>query len=189
MSSAHKKPAQTIKKTPRPDVDKPGKSAPPATSKPVIVSNRPLLKDPMVVDEEAVSENEATEKEELAHSTGPKLKPLKEPATTSTDTKENQPAEDETPPTENDTKPQPEPKPGHDTGPNQTKHGADIQKLIDSRKYELPINAVEKRKTKRFVVLGVFLAILLALAWADIALDAGLVKVSGIKPVTHFFSN
>ena len=42
---------------------------------------------------------------------------------------------------------------------------------------------------KRFVALGVLLSILLLLAWADIALDAGLVKVNSVKPVTHFFSN
>ena len=31
--------------------------------------------------------------------------------------------------------------------------------------------------------------LLLLLAWGDIALDANLIQVSGIKPVTHFFSN
>jgi hypothetical protein len=39
------------------------------------------------------------------------------------------------------------------------------------------------------VALGVVLAIVLALAWADIALDAGLIQINGVKPVTHFFSN
>src|SRR5882757_2872268 len=33
------------------DVAKPGKSAPSASSKPIIVTNRPVLKDPMMVDE------------------------------------------------------------------------------------------------------------------------------------------
>ena len=35
---------------------------------------------------------------------------------------------------------------------------------------------------KRIVILGVLLAVLLALAWVDIALDAGLVNVNGVKP-------
>lgn len=69
------------------------------------------------------------------------------------------------------------------------KHDAAIQKLVDSKQYFLPINAVEKRRTKHFVILGVLLSILLLLAWGDIALDAGLIQVSGVKPVTHFFSN
>jgi len=34
------------------DISKPGKSAPSSSSKPIIVSNRPILKDPMMVDEQ-----------------------------------------------------------------------------------------------------------------------------------------
>jgi len=71
----------------------------------------------------------------------------------------------------------------------QAKHDEAIQKLIDAKQYFLPINAVELRKTKHFVVLGVIFSLLLLVAWADIALDAGLVQIPGIKPVTHFFSN
>ena len=71
----------------------------------------------------------------------------------------------------------------------QEKHDAAIQKLIDSKKYELPINSVEQRRSKRVVVFGVALSLILIVAWADIALDAGLIHISGIKPVTHFFSN
>jgi len=69
------------------------------------------------------------------------------------------------------------------------KHDAEIQKLADSKQYYLPINAVEKRKTKRFIALGVLLSLLLVVFWVDVALDAGLIHLSGIKPLTHFFSN
>lgn len=69
------------------------------------------------------------------------------------------------------------------------KHDEAIQKMVDSRQYFLPINAVEKRKTKHFVLLGLFVSLLLVLAWGDIALDAGLIQIPGVKPVTHFFSN
>lgn len=71
----------------------------------------------------------------------------------------------------------------------QNKHDEAVQKLVDGKQYYLPINAVEKRKTKHFVILGVVLSVLLLLTWADIALDAGLVQIPGVKPVTHFFSN
>jgi hypothetical protein len=71
----------------------------------------------------------------------------------------------------------------------QAEHDAAIQKLVDSKKYFLPINAVEKRRSKRFVAVGVLLSLLLLAAWADIAADAGLISVPGVKPVTHFFSN
>lgn len=212
-AGANKKPAKDAKKTAKPDIDKPGKSAPSATSKPVIVSNRPLLKDPMVVDENTASKTEESEKEELAHATGPKVKPLGAPIKGDDDGTENkadQAAEDKGSAPEPKTEPQEEapagdnsqptesqPAAGKETQPKsddtkaaeQVRHDADTQKLIDSGKYELPINSVEKRKTKRFVVLGVLLAILLTLAWIDIAADAGLIQINGVKPVTHFFSN
>jgi hypothetical protein len=71
----------------------------------------------------------------------------------------------------------------------QAKHDAEIDKLIESREYYLPINSVEKRRSKRFVLLGVLLSAVLLLAWADIALDAGLVNISSNIPHTHIFSS
>lgn len=70
----------------------------------------------------------------------------------------------------------------------QAEHVAEIQKLVDSKKYFLPINAVERRRSKRFIALGVVLSLILALAWLNIALDAGLIEIPGVKPFTHFFS-
>jgi hypothetical protein len=63
-----------------------------------------------------------------------------------------------------------------------------LQKLLEEKTYYLPINSREKRKTKRFVLLGIVLSIILIAAWADIALDAGLIHIDNVKPVTHFFS-
>lgn len=213
MSDA-KRPHKATNKTIS-DIDKPGKTPPSATSKSVIVTNRPILKDPMV-NEETEDPKPETSSETLAHTAG-SLKPSKEPDQPSqpndekaaetpveqaSDKKIDKKPEESSEPENNSEEPlSPEKtvpaaarpsvdskKPEIKTA-EEAKHEADIQKLIDSKKYELPINAVEKRKTKHFVVLGVFLAILLVIVWADIALDAGLIKVSGVKPVTHFFSN
>lgn len=154
-----------------------------------------------MVDETATEENEAVKNKELAHSTGPKLKPLKEPepqpepkaeeteaAVKKQETEPEQPADNEdAPPAKTEAKPKKQDEAAE--AAEHAKRDAAVQELIDSRKYELPINAVEKRKTKHFVVLGVLLAILLVLVWIDIAADAGLIHISGIKPVTHFFSN
>jgi hypothetical protein len=71
----------------------------------------------------------------------------------------------------------------------QAEHDAAIQKLIVDKQFVLPINSVEKRKTKRFIILGVGLSLVLAVAWADVALDAGIIHLGSVKPVTHFFSN
>jgi len=68
-------------------------------------------------------------------------------------------------------------------------HDANLQKILDSKTYYLPINAVEKRKTKRFILLGIALSILLILVWINIALDAGLINIDGVSPLTHFFSS
>ena len=64
-----------------------------------------------------------------------------------------------------------------------------IQKMVDSREFYLPINAIEQKRTQRFIALGIVLSIVLVLAWIDISLDAGLVHLGSIKPVTHFFSS
>jgi len=64
-----------------------------------------------------------------------------------------------------------------------------MQKMVDSKQFYLPINAIEQRRTQRFIALGVVFSIILALAWLDISLDAGLINLGGIKSVTHFFSS
>lgn len=68
-------------------------------------------------------------------------------------------------------------------------HEQAINKLVESKQYFLPINSVEKRRSKRFVSLGILLSLLLIIAWADIALDAGIINLSGSIPHTHFFSS
>jgi hypothetical protein len=211
------------------DVAKPGTSAPSTSGKPVIVTNRPMLKDPMVVDKQpthskpaesaTTAEPENTDPELL---TAVEAKKVDAPKETIADTPESktQPTDevdlskkeekaDAQKPGQPDTKTaaQADSAEGADetAGEEATavksdaqqeaeaaaiaEHDAATQKLIDDKQYFLPINAIEKRKSKRFVALGIVLSVLLALAWVDIALDAGLVHINGVKPVTHFFSN
>lgn len=68
-------------------------------------------------------------------------------------------------------------------------HEAAMQKLVDSKQYHLPIKTVEQRRSRRVVIVGTLLSIILVLAWVNIALDAGLIELGDIKPVTRFFSN
>ena len=68
-------------------------------------------------------------------------------------------------------------------------YAKNIQKLVTEKRYFLPINTQEKRRTRHFIILGVVLILLLAAAWADIALDAGLIHLDGVRPLTHLFSN
>jgi|GEM_PF-586540 len=69
------------------------------------------------------------------------------------------------------------------------KRNEEIDELVESHKYYLPINQVEKRKNKRYALLGALLIVLLGIAWADIALDAGIIHISGVKPLTHLFGS
>lgn len=206
------------------DVSHPGKTAPPLTSKPVIVTNRTILKDPMVVDTTETDDKKAEE--------APKNTVAKAPVASDIETSEPkekevvakpehvvQPIaapEAEEKPAEEPKKDEPKPesaKPAEPTPTTQNSEDdadngavitdaqieaeaaaevardAQVQKLIDSKKYYVPVNAVEKRRTKRVIALGIILSIILALAWVDIALDAGLIDLGSVQPVTHFFSN
>jgi hypothetical protein len=238
------------KKTKKPivDIQEPGTSAPAATSRPVIVTNRPLLQDPMVVEQTDDAESKPAEGSPLAVlDTGQKAEaqPLEKAAEQSESDSfaEVPPADAELAPEETDTQPvsdppeadsaaaqAPEPIAAAATAPadlNQAdqpdgqpvaspqggealsgdtpkqvgakqaeaeaaavaKHDAEVQEMVDSKRYVLPINALEKRKSKRFVLLGIALAGILIIVWLDIALDAGIIKLGGLKPLTHFFSN
>lgn len=221
-----KQPAKTPLGTKNPsltDVAKPGKSSPSPTSRPVIVTHRPILKDPMVNHEdEAPKADKPTLKApskraaELESLTMPKL-PVDAEETTDepTNHKDDAPSKDSIPEPKKETAdPTPEDKEddkvdaSDNTVPTppldakaaqpgdedeavlaaQEKHDASVQKLIENKKYFLPINSVEKRRAKHTLVLGVGVSVLLLLAWANIALDAGLISIDGVEPLTHFFS-
>ena len=66
------------------------------------------------------------------------------------------------------------------------KRKAELTALVISQTYFLPVDGVELKRARYFTVLGVLLIVGLALAWADAALDAGLVAVNGV-PHTSFF--
>lgn len=229
------------------DVAHPGKSAPAGNSKSVIVSNRPLLRDPMVVSdttaadratsnsksetilaktsnksnrlltaplletEEAPAADQTTKPDEAKPDieTSQAVEPAPVPdepnlpdATTDVGV-DKQPAKPVTSPENNLHPSDPEEPPADEAQPSkeeaakqleaedseEAKRQAAIDKLADSKQYYLPINSVEKRRSKRFVLVGVVLSLLLIVAWADIALDAGLIHIGNVKSPTHFFSN
>ena len=66
---------------------------------------------------------------------------------------------------------------------------AELQKLVDDQTYFLPVDSRELKRAHEVIVISVVIALLLALVWFDVALDAGLVHIAGVKAPTHFFSN
>lgn len=61
------------------------------------------------------------------------------------------------------------------------------EKIIASRQYYLPIDGSAKHRGLQWPLLVLLLVILLGLAWLDIAMDAGIIHIHGIQPLTHFF--
>jgi hypothetical protein len=195
---------KTTKKKAIADIAHPGTTAPSDTSKPII-THRPVMQDPMVVGKQG--ESPKTE-EPIVKRTGElKVEPPKPAEPAESKPSEEKPVPDSVAETETDARPEsddadtPAPdQPSEDSVKNAKKIDPDaeaaaeaaasakLQSVIDSKKYFLPINAVEHRKSKRFVILGILLAIVLALAWIDVALDAGIIDLGNVKPVTHFFS-
>ncbi len=187
-SKAQPKASKSKKKTaakPINDVAHESESAPSSSSRPIIVTNRPILKDPMISEElqpssgtpiavtvhTTVEPEPKTETDEAIH---PDVPPAAaEPAS------QSEPSA--TPPVVKAPDASAEAK-------KEAEHNSEIQKLVDSKRYFLPINTIEKRRSKRFVAAGILLSLVLVVAWGDIALDAGLIQLPGIKPLTHFFS-
>lgn len=190
------------------DVAHPGTSAPSDTSK-AIITQRPIMKDPMVVEEGIDKSEETAKKPAPVKTREAKIAPLDEPVADTDATPDNaeppdeaaleevpEEPEKETDAESDDSDAKPDSKEKKSKKPDadaeaaaDAAEAAKLQKLVNSKKYFLPINAVEQRRSKRFVNLGILLAILLVVAWADIALDAGLIQAGSVKPVTHFFSN
>lgn len=198
--SDEQKPAETPETKPMNDVAKAGESLPNDTTK-AIITNRTVVQDPMVVEEakpiqtkdDASSGSPAVPKTDKAtNRIGMTLEPTAKDKAATPEVAVQETVQE----TASDLKPdqkaeaKADPKADFDAeAQKQAEHDANVQKIIDSKKYELPITTEEKKRSKRFVALGIVCAIILTLAWVDVALDAQLIKIPGVTPVTHIFSN
>lgn len=66
-------------------------------------------------------------------------------------------------------------------------HIREIDQIVESGRYFLPINQLEKRHNRKMVLFGLVICVVLLVAWLDIALDAGIIPDSNNLPHTHFF--
>jgi hypothetical protein len=197
------------------DVSQPGKTAPSQTSRAVIINHKPILNDPMVKGAETDQPTDQPETpsapaaaklstkikiQPLASSPKPKVEPEIEPEAKPEPETVAEPVETAVPEPVAVDQPAPVSQPGVPDKPKdpaattqaedaqEAEHETHVQKLIDSKQFFLPIDTIENRRSKQFVALGVLISLLLAVAWADIALDAGMISASNI-PHTHFFSS
>ncbi len=65
-------------------------------------------------------------------------------------------------------------------------HQEKMDKLVESKKYFLPIGQVTRRRKDRNLLLAVLLILILCIVGANFAVDAGLIKTD-IKPLTNIF--
>lgn len=194
-----------------------GSLTPSGTSRPVIIKHQ-FMSDPMVnqerqadlpvvlkpvrkvvikpVHDDVVPEEENAEVEPTK--TAPKLKPETKPVT------QPEPlAEPETEPEPQfspDTKiadvaPEPDTTAIPDAAADEDEDSearrirlAKLQQMIDEEEYFLPIETLEERRSRKVAIFGLILIVLLAAAWYNVALDAGLLPNSFDLPHTTFFS-
>ena len=183
------------------DVAKPGKSAPSTTSKAIIVTNHPVLSDPMVVEDKPT----ATTDEPASPTNVPpsvsrlKIEPLSKPEDVKPEDEEkpveDSATEDATTEDTNDDDDVVDRDKIKDASTEEQElidrkadeRQANIEKIALAKTYYLPINQVVRRRSKHVAIAGTVLIVLLGIAWADVALDAGLITIPGVKAPTHFF--
>ncbi len=65
---------------------------------------------------------------------------------------------------------------------------SDQQKAVETGEYFLPIQTAEGRRVRREILAAAFFVLILIVAWVDIMLDAGLIKIDGVRALTNFFN-
>ncbi len=231
------------------DVIAPGKVAPSPTSRPIIVTNRPIIKDPMAPSE-AVRPVQAapSSNPEVASHVGKAIAPTVPPAAVVQEDKaeegmfQPQPAASDDVPAValaavaskedghassvqataekevaapsaqvNTSVPAPadsiadddkkdssidRPQPGDVAAAEKASASEkaaaaerdEEEKIIVSEQYYLPIADGGRRRGLQRAMLTLLFVIILGLVWLDVAMDAGILHIHGLQPLTHFFS-
>lgn len=167
------------------DVAKPGKTTPDATSKPIIVGHKPMMKDPMVTPEEPTDKPKpAEEKPQTVRPSKVITPPTPAPDAPDTQVKktEEQPADAATPTVSDDAavleavaEQAESNKKNGGVSEEEKKHQAEIAKLIADKTYFVPVSQTSrKRKSQLTTVLSL---LLLVIVGGVLAIDAGMVDV------------
>lgn len=185
------------------DVAKPGRGGLPASanSRSVIVSNRPVMKDPMMSEPEPQAEPEPavrTQKIKVQplHDTTELATAEQTPEPEPTVTVDDKPVKVTSETTVADVAPESlEPVAIPEAGEERESDDelnrqrvARLQKMIEEEEYFLPIKTVEERRSRKVAIIGISTIIILAAAWYNVALDAGLLPNTYDLPHTSFFS-
>lgn len=180
------------KNKPLTDVEKPGTTPAHATSRPIIISKTPAVKDPMVAAEEPsptepVRLPPSAAKKTIVPLTAADKKPEtpaeSEPADKSADKPEEAEVKEEALPVETPTDQSPEEIAAAAQAvlsKEEQQQAELVEKLVEQKKYFVPIGAVQKRRTARNTALLAF--VLLVLVGAALAVDAGIIETEFTLP-------
>lgn len=177
------------------DVAKPGKTPASATSRPVIVSHGPAIKDPMVTDDTKPDAEESQSKESLSKS-HKVIAPLtfddSKNAETSKLAEKPEPVQDKPDETPADDTSDAvvdavldqvaDKKEGDKEEAARQKRQELVDALVESKKYFLPINSV-KRKRNNMIAIVILAAILPLVIGVWLAIDAKLILPDVTLPI------
>lgn len=208
------------------DVIAPGKTAPTPSARPIIVTNRPMIQDPMAPPADREVEAPEVEPSRIARpvKAAPVIAPGKQPAadeaapglpaadggTAPVAPSAAQPAATappETAPAAEPAGPGPAAKPAPGTlstdapaaaaapaaatqqkaAREQAARLAAQEQIVVSRQYYLPISVAEQRRNVRRAVAVLVVVLVAACVWLDLLLDADIVRLGPLRPLTHFF--
>lgn len=188
------------------DIKGPDKVAPATTSRPLLVTNRPVITDPMMV-----KTSEPADVSVSAETVNRTIKVIKPMALQgSEDASSSEPIE-ALPPSSSDQVADSKPpsldqEPAGVNEPDQRDTEAEAERtktalaeaeasrqeeldaLIASGKYVVPVGAVQRRRSRVYVTVLCLVGVLLAALLFDVLLDAGIIKLSWSIPHTHFFT-
>ncbi len=173
------------------DVTKPGKSAPTATARPVIVTNRTMVKDPTLRQADDIAQvpppethlkSEAKIVAPLDNNMTSQAIAPQEPTSGSAASEEN---------SSNDS--QVEQGRIEQEKLNANQHADEERKkqadeLIKGGKYVVPVGHIKRNRKIRRSLLALLLAILLVVVIGDLLIDAGIVKTD-IEPLVDLINN
>lgn len=175
------------------DVEKPGTTPAHATSRPIIISKAPAVKDPMVSNDEPVVAEPvrlppSAAKKTIAPLSAEDKRPELPPANPAPTEKASEKPEETEPkeealPVETPTDQSPEEIAAAEQAvlsKEEQEQAELVNKLVEQKKYFVPIGAVQKRRTARNTAL--LALVLLVFVGAALALDAGIIKTDFTLP-------
>ncbi len=188
------------------DVANPGSADAHPNARPVIVPRRTLLRDPMMASgnkpiKDAVSPEDQKDKEEkLSETASKEVKPPetkdKSPQPSTEEADKETPEEEEKPAEADDSITEPAADEDSDESKEEEKNEltADKQldekyeKLIEDKKYFVPIGAVKRRRNMRAALITLLFVIVAALVAVNFLADAGIIQLP-VQPFTDIIKN